>query len=110
VDYISTIDEPTGSGNRYLSDKVMRSACDWLMIVTLHGSCHCEAVKRNLWFGRHCRAILCINIYDVKKFSYSWREHLANLFDSYYLYMGIMHKNCYINGFIVEIIDIKAVE
>ena len=33
----STIDEPTGSGNRYLSDKIKRMACD-LMIVTLHGS------------------------------------------------------------------------
>ena len=33
----STIDEPTGSGNRYLSDKIKRMACD-LIIVTLHGS------------------------------------------------------------------------
>ena len=41
----STTDEPKGSGNRYMSDKIMSVVCDLLKIVTRRGSWHCEAVK-----------------------------------------------------------------
>ena len=90
MDYISTIDEPTGSGNRYLSDKIMRLVCDWLTIVTLHGRWHCEAVKwsRDTYGSVGIAALyFALASRTLKKFSDSWREYLANLwFDIFCLW------------------------